>query len=78
VWSKGSESYAGGSVAVSRVSHVGQFKGDDPDEKRYPGPPGGGLYMSSTISPRKTFVEKNPKVSRERLIKRRRFGCKEK
>jgi hypothetical protein len=37
------ESYAGGSVATGRASHAGQVKGDDPDEKRYPGPPGWGL-----------------------------------
>ena len=26
--------------ATGRVSHAGQVKGDDPDEKGYPGPPG--------------------------------------
>jgi hypothetical protein len=26
-------------VATGRVSHAGQVKGDDPDEKGYPGPP---------------------------------------
>jgi hypothetical protein len=34
------ENYAGGSVATGRVSHAGQVKGDDPDYKGYPGPPG--------------------------------------
>jgi hypothetical protein len=42
-WSNDSESYAGGSVATGRASHAGQDKGDDPDEKVYPGPPGWGL-----------------------------------
>jgi hypothetical protein len=37
------ESYPGGSVATGRASHAGQVKGDDPDEKGYPGPPGWGL-----------------------------------
>jgi hypothetical protein len=42
-WSNDPESYASGSVATGRVSHAGQVKGDDPDEKGYPGPPGWGL-----------------------------------
>jgi hypothetical protein len=37
------ESYAGDSVATGRASHAGQVKGDDPDEKGYPSPPGCGL-----------------------------------
>jgi hypothetical protein len=36
------ESYTGGSRATGRVSQAGQFKGDDPDKERYPGPPGWG------------------------------------
>ena len=43
VWSNDPESYAGGSIATDRASNAGQFKGDDPDEKRHPGPPGWGL-----------------------------------
>jgi hypothetical protein len=39
-WSYDHESYAGGSVAAGRVSHVGQVKVNDPDKKGYPGPPG--------------------------------------
>jgi hypothetical protein len=42
------ESYAGGSVATGRVSHAGQVKGDDPDKKGYPGPPGWGLCVRFT------------------------------
>jgi hypothetical protein len=42
-WSNDPESYAGGSVAIGRVSYAGQVKGDDPDEKGYPGPRGWGL-----------------------------------
>jgi hypothetical protein len=42
-WSNDPESYAGGSVATGRVSHAGQVKGDDPDGKGYPRPPGWGL-----------------------------------
>jgi predicted 2-oxoglutarate/Fe(II)-dependent dioxygenase YbiX len=36
------ESYAGGSLATDRVFHARQDKGDDPDKKWYPGPPGWG------------------------------------
>jgi hypothetical protein len=53
VWSNDPESYVGGSVATGRVSHVGQVKGDDPDQKGYPGPPGWGLGVRLTISHRK-------------------------
>jgi hypothetical protein len=42
-WSHDPESYAGSSVATGRVSHAGQVKGNDPEEKGYPGPPGWGL-----------------------------------
>jgi hypothetical protein len=37
-WSDDPASYVGGSVAVGRVFHVRQVKGDDPDKKGYPGP----------------------------------------
>jgi hypothetical protein len=33
-------SYAGGSLATGRFSHVRQVKGDDPNKKGYRGPPG--------------------------------------
>ena len=34
------ESYAGSSLATARVSHTRQVRGDGPDKKGYPGPPG--------------------------------------
>ena len=49
MWSNDSESYAGGSVATGRASHAGQVKDDDPDKKRYPGPPGWGLDYGADI-----------------------------
>jgi len=36
--------------ATGRAFHARQVKGDDPDEKGYPGPPGWGLGMRLTIS----------------------------
>jgi len=45
--------------ATGRASHARQVKGDDPDEKGYPGPPGWGLDMRLTISPcKKNIVTK--------------------
>ena len=34
--------------ATSRASHARQIKGDDPDKKGYPGPPGWGLGVGLT------------------------------
>jgi len=44
-WSNDPDSYTGGIVAIGKVSHAGQVKGDDPDDKGYSGPPGWGLVM---------------------------------
>ena len=38
-WSNDPESYAGGNVATGTASHTGEVESDDPDKKRYPGPP---------------------------------------
>jgi hypothetical protein len=48
---KDPESYAGG-----RGSHAGQVKGDDPDKKGYPGPPGWGLGVGLTTPPCKILI----------------------
>ena len=42
--------------ATGTASHVRQVKGDDPDEKGYPGPPGWGLGMRLTTSPYKKKI----------------------
>jgi hypothetical protein len=56
VWSNNPESYAGGSVTTIRASHARQVKGDDPDKKGYPGPPGWGLGVGlTTPSHKKMF-----------------------
>jgi len=55
-WSNDPESYAGGSYATGVASRARQVKGDDPDKKGYPGPPGWGLGMRLTVSPRKTYI----------------------
>jgi hypothetical protein len=54
-WSYSSESYAGGSVATGRDCHAGRVKGDDPDKKGYPGPPGWVLGVWLTTLPHKTL-----------------------
>jgi hypothetical protein len=42
--------------ATGRVSHARQVKGDDPDEKGYPGPPGWGLGVRLTSPPHKKIL----------------------
>jgi len=44
--------------AAGRASHARQVKGDDPDKKGYPGPPGWGLGVRLTTSPQKKIVTK--------------------
>ena len=78
VWSKDPKSYAGGSVATGKVSHVGQVKGDDPNEKGYPATPGLGLGVRPSSTRKKVYVEKPPKMHRMGLIKRIRSGHREK
>jgi hypothetical protein len=59
-WSDVPESYADGSVATGMTSRARQVKGDDPDKKGYPGPPGWWLV---TNPPHK-------KYSLEKLLKK--------
>jgi hypothetical protein len=42
--------------ATGRVSHARKVKGDDPDEKEYPGPPGWGLGVRLTTPPHKRIL----------------------
>jgi hypothetical protein len=41
--------------ATGRASLARQVKGDDPDKKGYPGPPGWGLGVRLTIPPHKKY-----------------------
>ena len=42
--------------ATGRASHARQVKGDDPDKKGYPGPPGWGLGVGLTASHSKKII----------------------
>jgi hypothetical protein len=59
VWSNDPTSYTGGSVATGRVSHARQVKGDDPDKKGCPGPPGWGLGVGQISPPSITYLLRN-------------------
>jgi hypothetical protein len=56
VWSKDAEGYASSTTATGRGSHARQVKGDDPDKKGYPGPPGWGLGVGLTSPLCKTWI----------------------
>jgi hypothetical protein len=47
--------------ATGRASHATQFKGDDPDKKGYPGPPGWELGVRLTTPPHKNILLRNLK-----------------
>jgi hypothetical protein len=78
VWSKDPKSYDGGSLPNGKVSHVGQVKGDDPDEEGYPGTPALELGVRQSSTCKNVYVEKPPNMQRMGLIKRIRSGHREK
>jgi hypothetical protein len=47
--------------ATGRASHARQVKGDDPDKKGYPGPPGLGLGVRLTTPPCKKILVRDLK-----------------
>ena len=59
VWSNDPKSYTGGSVATGMVSHARHVKGDDPDKKGCPGPPGSGLGVGQTTTPSNAYLLRN-------------------
>jgi hypothetical protein len=71
-WSHEPESYAGGSIATGRVTHARQVKGDDPDKKGYPGPPGWGLGARLTILSRENQTVAKNSVMDNGLSSRKR------
>jgi len=42
--------------ATGKASHARQFKGDDPDKKRHPGPPGWGFGVGLTVPANKKLL----------------------
>jgi len=44
---------------IGMASHTRQVKGDGPDKKRYPGPPGWGLGVRLTTLPSKKILLRN-------------------
>jgi len=58
VWLNDPESYSGNSIAIDRVSHAREVKGDD--RKQYSGSPGWGLGMKLTISSHKKSILSEP------------------
>ena len=77
IGSKDPKSYAGASVPTGKVGQVGQVKGNNPDEKGYFGNLGLGLGVRPSLTRKKVYVEKPPKLHRMGLIKRIRSGHRE-
>jgi len=73
-WSTDLESYAGGSVATSKASHVGLVKG----ETGYPGNPGWGLGVKLTSPHTKLMLRKSHRLPQTELMNRRQSGYKKK
>jgi len=42
--------------ATGRATHARQGKGDDPDKKGYPGPPGWGFVVGLTTPPSRELI----------------------
>jgi len=64
-------SYELESCAVDTVCHARQVKGDDPDVKGYPGPPGWGLAVGMTTPHCKNNSFRNLTISLGRMRNKR-------
>jgi len=67
-WSKDLESYAGGSVAISKASNAGLLKG----ETGYPGNPGWGLGVRLTSTHTKLMLRKS-QIGSDRIDKQKKI-----
>jgi len=74
VWSNDPESYAGSSDATGMISRARQVKGDDLDKKGFPGPPGWGLGVRLSVSPRKTCICRETSKIGNQKEKQRQHG----
>jgi hypothetical protein len=55
--------------ATGRASHAKQVKGEDPDKKEYPGPPGWGFGVRLTTPHIKKFIDMDMSYTRLLHIK---------
>jgi hypothetical protein len=69
------ESYVGGSVATVRASRARKVNGDDPDQKRYPGPPGSRSGLRQATSSRKKFFVKSTSSKLPQMGLREEWMC---
>jgi hypothetical protein len=54
--------------ATGRASHARQVKGDDPDKKGYPGPPGWGFGMGLTTPHSKNLLLRKLNKGNRRIL----------
>jgi len=59
-------------LATGRAILAGQVEGDDPDKRGYPGPPGWGLGVRLTTSPRKKSIVTKPYNKPRNIMNTRR------
>jgi len=60
-------------LTTGRATLAGQVKGDDPDERGYPGPSGWGLGVRLTTSPHKKSIVRKPYNKPRNVMNTRRI-----